>query len=367
MKHFILAGCAVILAAAFTGCSTTDGKFESRVANWSGTTNFTVVPQAPDASLLHPSNQAFTLGPGDRIDVEMWVQGSPPLRQPTVVGPDGKIYFNLLAGLDVWGLNLAQTRDLLEQEMGKLVNSPRITVSLREVSSKQVWVLGRLNKPGIYPIASPMTLLEAVSLAGGTARSQSIVNSVDLADLRHSFVVRNGQPLPVDFYKLLKEGDISQNIYLQPDDFVFVPSTTEQEVYVLGAVRLPRAIPYLEGMSLASALAGSAGQSRYNWFELSDPGPFVKDANLRHVAIIRGSISEPRIAIVNASAILGGSAQDVLLEPGDIVYVPNSPYTTLKRYLNMALSTFVTTVSANEGIRAAGGEVGVGVTVPVGR
>jgi hypothetical protein len=84
------------------------------------------------------------------------------------------------------------------------------------------------------------------------------------------------------------------------------------------------------------------------------------------VAIVRGSLSAPQIAVVDYNAIVKGKAQDVRLEPGDIVYVPNSPYTTLKRYLNIILNTFAATTAANEGIRVAGGDAGVGVAVPVG-
>ena len=84
------------------------------------------------------------------------------------------------------------------------------------------------------------------------------------------------------------------------------------------------------------------------------------------MAILRGSLTQPQIAIVDYGAIISGKAPDIHLEPGDIIYVPNSPYTTLKRYFNIILNTFVTTVAANEGITAGGGTVGVGVSVPVG-
>src|SRR6267378_1419652 len=127
----------------------------------------------------------------------------PILRPATVVGPDGKIYFNLLPGLDVWGLTLAQTRELLEKELGKYLSQPQIGVALRSVASQHVWLLGRLNRPGIYPMTGPTTLLEAIALAGGTSRSLSQVTTEELADLRHSFVVREGQFLPVNFYRLL--------------------------------------------------------------------------------------------------------------------------------------------------------------------
>ena len=79
--------------------------------------------------------------------------------------------------------------------------------------------------------------------------------------MRHSFVMRQGQALPVDFYRLLREGDTSQNIFLQADDFVYVPSASAQQVYVLGAVSFPRAMAYTEGMTLVSAIAGASGAS----------------------------------------------------------------------------------------------------------
>jgi hypothetical protein len=120
-------------------------------------------------------------------------------------------------------------------------------------------------------------------------------------------------------------------------------------------------------MTLVSAIAGGTGPMKYYVLENGDHGPMTKDAYLSHVAIVRGSLAQPQVAVVDYGAIIKGRAPDVRLEPGDIIYVPNSPYTTLKRYVNMIVNTFTTTVAANEGIRAGGGSVGVGVTVPVGQ
>ena len=165
-----------------------------------------------------PGNSLFTLGPGDRLDIE--IPGNPNSRALTLVGPDGKMYYNLLPGMNVWGLTLAQTRELMEKELCKYMTTPQVSLTLREVGSKYIWLLGRLQRPGIYPITGPITLLESLAAAGGTSSSSSQVSTEELADLRHSFVMRQGQFLPVDFYRLLREGDTSQNIYLQPDDFV---------------------------------------------------------------------------------------------------------------------------------------------------
>lgn len=363
----LLAGCASHKSATFTAVPTagTPSNYSSLGNPAPAVTNVTgevvKTPLTPD--MLQPASTPFTLGPGDTIEIE--IIGLANSRAVTPVGLDGKIYYNLLSGLDVWGLTLDQTRALLEKELAKYVPQAQVGLTLRVIGSKHVWVLGRLNRPGIFPLTGSMTLLESLAQAGGTARSASQVTSADLADLRHSFVVRQGQFLPVDFYRLLRGGDMSQNIYLQPDDFVYVPSSLVNEVYVLGAVRNPRAVAYQEPMSLISAIAGSDGPERLQWISGVDNGPFMKNAYLSHVAIIRGSLAEPQIAVVDCNAIMKGRALDVRLEPGDIIFVPNSPFTTIKRYANLIVNTFVTTIAANEGIRAGGQNVGVNVAVPV--
>ncbi len=365
MKKLLLFCFGGLMVAALSGCRHT---FEerSKFTPVSGDFARFAATNQLDASLLRPTTAPFTLGPGDRLEIE--TLGHPETRAVTFVGPDGKLYYYLAPGLNVWGLTLGQTTDLLEKELAKYLSEPRVTVTLREVGSKYVWLLGRLNRPGIYPLPGPMTLIESLAQAGGTARSSSQTASLDLADLRHSFVMRGGQFLPVNFERLLRQGDMSQNIYLQPDDFVYVRSALSQEVYVLGRVRTPRAVPYTEQMTLASALAAASGPAKYNFFALPAEGSLPRDALMSHVTIVRGSLAEPKIAVVNAADIIKGKAPDVPLEPGDIIYVPNNyPSGYIKSYLNLAISSFVSTVAANEGIRAGGGQVGVGVSVPVAR
>jgi protein involved in polysaccharide export with SLBB domain len=371
-KSAIFLSSTGLLLMAFSGCTTTGDKADSSSrfsdpAPPLSTPNAVIftnlAPAAASAELTRPSDSPFTLGPGDRLEIE--VLGHPETRAMTFVGPDGKVYFHLLAGQEVWGLTLAQTRERLEAALGKYLTDPQVAVTLREVASKQLWVLGRLNRPGIYPLNGPTTLLEAIAQAGGAARSTSVVSTDELADWRHSFVMRQGQFLPVDFRRLLREGDTSQNIYLQPDDFIYVPSALSQEVYVMGAVRFPRTVPYSERMTLVSALAGASGPAKVEWLAQQNVG-IMPDAYMSHVAIVRGSLAQPQIAVVNAGDILKGKAPDVALEPGDIVYVPNAPYSTLKRYFNTIVSTFIATVAANEGTHAGGGQT-LGVSVPIGR
>lgn len=320
-----------------------------------------------DPSLLRRPTAEYRIGPGDQLEIQ--VLGDVDTRSLTTVGPDGKIYFYMLPGINVWGLTLSQARHRIEQGLQKFIRGQQpVSVTLRVADSQRVWILGRLNKPGLYPLTGPTTLLEAIAEAGGLSprsaaaslagpiavSSTGGVNGTDeAADLSRAFVIRHGQLLHVNFSRLLRDGDLSQNIYLQPDDFIYLPGTTSNTVHVLGAVTRPQAVESMTQLTLAKAVAAAGGT--------------LKDAYLSHVAIIRGSLTSPQVAIVDLNAIEHGRAPDIALDEQDIVYVPFTPYHVLTRYVNMILDTFVRTVGVNEGARAITRQaVPVGINVPVG-
>lgn len=357
LKQAVVFGCSVLAALMFAGCETTKkapaAHFEPRPStSVSLLTNLVAVggTNSLPAEWLTPSTNAFRLGPGDHLDIELIGEAEGP--ESVFVGPDGRIYFNLLPGIQVWGLSLEETRQKLAGSFKGIVKDPQIAITLREVHSKRVWLMGRINTPGIYPLDTPMTLLEAISKAGGLFTSRFSGTTEELADLHHSFVMRRGQLLPVDFHRLIREGVTGYNIYLEPDDFVYLPSSLSSEVHVLGAVNQPRAVGYKDQVTLVSAIANARGTA--------------KDAWLKHVAIVRGSLAEPKIAIVDYDAIVRGRATDVRLEPKDIVYVPFSPYRNLNAYAKLITTTFVKTIAANEGGRAADGDYKTpGVSIPI--
>jgi protein involved in polysaccharide export with SLBB domain len=338
-------GNCVLLAAAgllLTGCymAKRGERFDARASKQNVTvlTNLTTVEST---NRIRPEwRQAptnfFTLGPGDKLEIE--ILGDPASRALATVGPDGRLYYYLLPGVDVWGLTLDQAKERIEFGLREFLTEPKVAMQLRAIDSTRVWILGRVANAGIYPMAAPMTLLEAISLAGGTMTSSESGTTEELADLPNSFVVRNGERLPVSFDRLLREGDMSQNIYLQPDDFIYFPSSVSRDIYVLGAVRTPKAVPRQH-----NTLIGA----------ISEAGGPIKNAHLSQVAIVRGSLDDPKIAVLDYNEIIAGKAPNVLLEPRDIVYVPYSPYRFVTKYLDLILLTFVRAVAINEGARAA--------------
>ncbi len=354
----------LILATALalflvTGCQQPGPRFDPYARPPADLQGVTLTNQInPD--WLRPPSTPFTLGPGDQIELEL--MEDPTSTNVDVVGPDGKIYFNLLPGIDVWGLTLSQTEALLEKQLSQYIrNQPHVSVTLRGVESRKIWMLGRLQAPGVYYMTNAMTLLEAIALAGGTmdlaaSKDLGTVGAIDsAADLRHAFIVRKGQMLPVDFQQLVAQGDLSQNIYLEPDDFIYFPPITARNIYVIGAVGQPRAVPYQEGMTMVSAIASASGT--------------IREAFLSHVAVVRGSLARPKVAIVDFKNVIRGETPDVLLQPQDIVYVPFEPYRYLRRYLNLIADTFVSSVAINAGVSAASGRnttTPTGVFIPLG-
>lgn len=345
----------LLLAACQSPFERTGPKFDARESSPAAVTNLNAVavPAPPADPLPSAADEPFTAGPGDKLEIE--ILSDPSSRAVTTVGPDGKVYYYLLPGLDVWGLTLSQIRSKLQDELAKYVAAPQVSVSLRGIESKRVWLLGQLRNAGVYPMASPTTLLEAISSAGGLASASGPgpMESEDLVDLRRSFIIRQGQVLPVDFARLLREGDMSQNVLLRPDDFVYVPPALAREIYVLGAVGFSRPVPWTEESTLISTISSAGGT--------------IKNAYLSHVGVVRGSLSEPKIAIVDYKAIVAGRAPDVRLHPRDIVYVPFTPYKNVVKYVNLILDTFARAVAINEGARAVSRDVApVGVQIGIG-
>lgn len=299
---------------------------------------------------LEPSSTPATLGPGDVIEIDLL--GGVRKRQLATVGPDGKIYFDLLPGIDVWGKSLSKVSDILSEGLSQYYTIPQVSITLRELNSRRYWILGRVAQPGVYPLSKPTTLIGAIAEARGLLFSKQTGSTEELADLLNAFVIRNNKPLPISLHKLLREGDASQNIYLKPNDFVYLPSALSTEIYVFGSVRQPRSVSFKDEISLTRAIATAQGA--------------LPNAYLSQVAIVRNALTEPSIAIVDYQAIITGRRKDIHLAPRDIVYIPNRPYQRLITYGRLVLDTFVRSAAINAGAASVSDDAGTtGVNIGI--
>jgi len=297
---------------------------------------------------LQPPAGEYKLGPGDKLVIELL--GEADTRADTIVTPDGKIYYSVIPGIDVLGKTMTEVQKELEAKLVTLYRRPQVSVQLHEANSQRIWVLGRLYSPGIFPLNRPMRVLDAISLAGGLYASRQNGTTQELADLSHSFLKRQGKLMPVNFQKLIRDGDLSHNIYLEPNDYLYLPSSLNSEIYVFGAVVEPHPVGFMNEMNIMAALG-----------QVNGPAP---NADLEHVTIIRGSLTEPKYAVVNVRAVATGKAKNFRLEPGDIVYVPSPGQFFLSHYVKAATETFVQVVVAGEAANAVG--TGANLNISVG-
>lgn len=300
--------------------------------------------------MLKPSTAPYRLGPGDILEVE--VAEIPGTLARTFIMPDGMVYYNLAGGVKAEGLTLGELSANLAEALARDYANPVVNITLVEVRSRRYWLLGRVYNPGLYPLRQPTTLIEAIAMSGGLFSARFSGSTEELADLGHSLVIRDGEVLPVDFIKLIREGDMSQNIFLQHDDYIYLPSAQASSVLLLGRVNQPKAVSYKDDLTLAECIAYGLG-----------PSP---KAYLSQVVIVRGSLREPQVAVVDFHAIMTGQAPDVPLKPWDIVWIPQNPWDTAYEYVKQVVRSAAQAIAINEGSRVAGEDIGAAVSVPVG-
>ena len=304
-----------------------------------------------DSKLLTPPAEPYILGPGDVLEIE--IAEIPGTLSRTFVMPDGMIYYNLAGGIRAEGLTQADFAKRLTEALKRDYTNPLVNISLVEVRSRRYWILGRVFKPGIFPLRQPTTLLEAISESGGLYTSRQSGTTQELADLSNSVVIRNGDILPVNFEKLFRSGDTSQNIYLHHNDLIYLPSSTSSTVMLLGAVATPQAVGYKDSLTLVDCIAQGKGPA--------------KDAYLDQVVIVRGTLDNPSASIVNLRAILTGKETNVLLQPGDIVWIPQRPLGLLEATVKLIFRDSARSIAVSEGSHLGGSTENPVISIPVGQ
>jgi protein involved in polysaccharide export with SLBB domain len=279
----------------------------------------------------------YRLGPGDLVSIDMPEDDSGPQVMP--VGPDGRLYFDLSGGVEVAGLTVEQARRTMESSLRRFRRDPAVSLVLHEARSSTYTLLGMVRNPGVYPLDRPVTLIEAIAAAGGLPPTSLTPGNAGMPDLDRSFLLRDGELIPVDFRAALLEGNQDGRIQLRERDFIHIPPAAAREVHVIGAVWRPQGVSFSNGLSLLQAVAAAGGPT---------PG-----ARLRQLVLIRGSLSEPDATVVDLRAILNGTAADFMLQQGDLIFIPDHPLRSINELAWFAVSTFARTVSVNEGSRLA--------------
>ena len=263
---------------------------------------------------------------GDILEVSIF--GHADTMENTIqIAPDGKLYYQF--GISVWAKDksLEEISTALEAKLDKLFNNPEVSVLPVKQQSNRFSVLGKVRTPGEYSITTAITLRQAITQAGGLRDGVFRGTTIKIASLKQSFIIRDNKRLPIDFLNLVEKGDSTQDIYVMPGDYIYIASGLSLEVYIFGAVRDSHPAAYNDGMTLIGLLSE---QGR---------GPSTK-AYLKKIVILRGPEGKMQHMEVDLAAILNGEANDIYLQPGDIIYIPDKPYQFFKELVILALNTF---------------------------
>jgi polysaccharide biosynthesis/export protein len=158
----------------------------------------------------------YVIGADDLLSIVFWREKD--LSADVMVRPDGKISVPLLNDVEAAGLTPEQLRDRLMTQAQRLVEDANVTVVVRAINSRRVYITGQVARPGPYPLTGPMTVLQLIAIAGGV---------LEYADAEEILIMRyeNGVPSNFQFnYKeVIRQKNLKQNIELRPGDTVVVP------------------------------------------------------------------------------------------------------------------------------------------------
>lgn len=194
-----------------------------------------------------PVPAEYVVGPGDRLEVQLI--GNAKGRYSLVVGRDGRVNFPELGPISVGGRRFQEVREDLETRVREQMIGTQASVTIGELRSIRVFVLGDAEVPGSYTVSGLSTITNALFVSGGVKR---------IGSLRNIQLKRNGKTIvTLDLYDLLLRGDTSADVRLLPGDVIFVPPVGAT-VSVTGEVRRP-AIYELKHESTAADLIALSG------------------------------------------------------------------------------------------------------------
>jgi polysaccharide export outer membrane protein len=172
----------------------------------------------PTSGTPVPTAEDYRIGPEDLLQITVWRNDN--LSREVTVRPDGKISMPLLNDVQAAGLTAVELRNEIARGLKEYVTAPDVTVTVKEIKSLRINVLGQVNKPGVLDLKRRVTVLDAISMAGGLTPFAAANKVVVIRKQPDGRTLRIGVR-----YKDLIGGDDRQNILLQRDDTILVPQS----------------------------------------------------------------------------------------------------------------------------------------------
>lgn len=253
------------------------------------------------AAAIPAAANEYVIGEGDTLLISVW--GEKDLSLNVKVRPDGKITMPAIGEVTAANLTAKNLQNALANKLRGIVKNPVVTVIVMEITNNKVYIFGGGVRPGVYSLVQRTTLLQLLCQ----------IEDAKKADLKRAYVLRDNKRIKVDFYRLFILGDTNEDLTIEPNDVIFIPTNMDKNVYVMGAVNMPKFIEYREGLTVMEAILEAGG--------------FTKFANPNDTIIYRKDESRRETAIpVKIKRLVndGDLKQNEKLKPGDYVVVKES-------------------------------------------
>ncbi len=161
-------------------------------------------------------DQLYVLGCGDRVSIRVW--GRDNLNTDAIVRPDGKISFPLIGDIQAQGLRVEDLKEELDKRLREYVFEPSVSVTVVDIKSLKIYILGEVARPGEYDLIAPTDVLRAIAMAGGFTiyakkNKIQIIRSEGQEKIKIKF----------NYDQVIRGINLSQNILLRPGDVIIVP------------------------------------------------------------------------------------------------------------------------------------------------
>jgi polysaccharide export outer membrane protein len=162
------------------------------------------------------ADKPYHIGPGDILEISVWKD--PNLSRQLVVPPDGIISFPLIEAIDVKNLTVAELKKIVTQKLSEFVPEATVTVMLIEINSLKAYVIGKVERPGEFPINMNTNVMQVLAMAGGL-NAFAARGGIKILRYDNNKIIN----IPFDYGDVEKGKNLEQNIILIPGDVVVVP------------------------------------------------------------------------------------------------------------------------------------------------
>lgn len=230
---------------------------------------------------------------------------------------NGKVPLPFLKSVDVEGLSLQEMKEKIQTLYCEQFSDGQFFINYKKRKDRFVQIIG--GTVGTIPVDERTRLNEVLAKAAVPPQT----------NLFKSYVMRNGSQLSVDLYKLLHEGDLSQNIVMQGGDQIFLADGLDASVMITGEIPKSMMIPLPYGViSLREALAIAGGI------------PFTGDKCC--IGVIRGGSLSTKVYCLNWKELTSVSNNSLLLIPGDVVVISETHLVQWNRFINQLQPSYCT-------------------------